>query len=66
MAVPKQKSSKARRNSRKANWKASSPSIAECPNCGEMKQPHRVCKHCGYYKNEKRIQLKSDKQKEEA
>ena len=38
MAVPKGKISKARRNSRKANWKVSTPSIVECPNCHEMKK----------------------------
>ena len=65
MAVPKMKISKARRNSRKANWKASTPSIAKCPNCGEMKALHKVCKHCGYYKNEKKVELKSDKKQDE-
>lgn len=49
MAVPKGKVSKARRNSRKANWKASTPSIVECPHCHELVAPHRVCPKCGYY-----------------
>jgi large subunit ribosomal protein L32 len=26
------------------------PALAKCPNCHEMKQPHQVCSHCGYYK----------------
>jgi large subunit ribosomal protein L32 len=21
----------------------------DCPNCGELKRPHHVCGHCGYY-----------------
>jgi len=21
----------------------------ECPHCHELKLPHRVCPHCGYY-----------------
>jgi large subunit ribosomal protein L32 len=21
----------------------------ECANCGELKRPHHVCGHCGYY-----------------
>ena len=49
MAVPKGKSSKARRDSRRANWKLSLPGIVECPRCHKMKLAHRVCKHCGYY-----------------
>ena len=50
MAVPKRKTSKARRDSRRANtWKLSVPGIVECPQCHEMKLAHRVCKKCGYY-----------------
>ena len=49
MATPKGKVSKARRNSRRANWKLSLPGIVECPRCHKMKLSHRVCKHCGYY-----------------
>jgi large subunit ribosomal protein L32 len=22
---------------------------AECPNCGELRRPHHVCSHCGFY-----------------
>ena len=57
MAVPKGKVSKARRNSRKANWKLSSPSIVECPHCHELMVPHRVCKNCGYYDGEQIVNL---------
>ncbi|MCR4876029.1 MAG: 50S ribosomal protein L32 [Clostridiales bacterium] len=49
MAVPKGKISKARRNSRRANWKLQMPGIVECPQCHQMKLAHRVCKNCGYY-----------------
>ena len=49
MAVPKGKVSKARRNSRRANWKLQLPGIVECPPCHQMKLAHRVCKNCGYY-----------------
>ena len=49
MAVPKGKISKARRNSRRANWKLEMPGIVECPQCHQMKLAHHVCKNCGYY-----------------
>ena len=49
MAVPKGKVSKARKHSRRANWKLSLPGIVECPQCHQMKLAHRVCKNCGYY-----------------
>ena len=55
MALPKKKVSKARRNSRRANWKLSAPGIVECPQCHEKKQAHRVCAKCGYYDGEQVI-----------
>ncbi len=55
MAVPKRKTSKARRDKRRANWKLSVPGMVACPNCGELKRPHRVCKACGNYKGKEVI-----------
>ena len=50
MAVPKRKTSKARRDKRRNNlWKISAPALVKCPRCGEYKRTHRVCKACGYY-----------------
>ena len=51
MAVPKRKMSKARRDSRRANWKLAAPGLVECPQCHEAKLAHRVCGSCGYYKS---------------
>ena len=51
MAVPKRKTSKAKRDSRRAaNAKLTIPNTVECPQCHEPKLPHRVCAACGYYK----------------
>ncbi len=50
MAVPKNKTSKQRRNTRRSNvWKLSAPALAKCTHCGEYKLAHRVCPSCGYY-----------------
>ena len=46
---PKNKSSKSRRDKRRANWKMSIPNLVECSKCGELSMPHRVCKNCGSY-----------------
>ena len=46
---PKNKSSKARRDKRRANWKMSAPNLVKCSKCGELMMPHRVCKACGSY-----------------
>ncbi len=46
---PKNKSSKGRRDQRRANWKMSKVSLAKCSTCGELVMPHMVCKNCGSY-----------------
>ncbi len=69
MAGPKGKISKARKNSRRANWKLSAPSIEKCPRCQKMKLSHRICRHCGYYDGRDVLNLeakKAAKEKKEA
>ncbi|MGJ9381302.1 50S ribosomal protein L32 [Salipaludibacillus neizhouensis] len=50
MAVPFRKTSKTKKNQRRSHIKLSVPGMVECPDCGEMKLSHRVCKSCGSYK----------------
>ena len=56
MAVPKRKTSKARRDKRRANWKLSVPGMVKCPSCGEFKMPHRAC---GSYKGKEVISVEA-------
>jgi len=49
MAVPKRKTSKARRDKRRANWKLDAPALVRCAACGSYKRPHRLCTKCGVY-----------------
>ncbi|MGI5985446.1 MAG: 50S ribosomal protein L32 [Clostridiales bacterium] len=59
MAVPKRKTSKARRDKRRnSHWKLEAPGIVACPNCGAYHLPHRVCKACGYYNGRKVLDVK--------
>lgn len=51
---PKNKTSKARRDKRRAQWKMTAPNLVACPNCGTLMMSHRVCKACGTY-NKKEI-----------
>ncbi len=60
MAVPKRKTSKARRDKRRSNvWKLQTPNFSRCPQCGEWKVPHRVCGNCGYYKGVEVIKVEA-------
>ena len=54
---PKNKTSKARRDSRRANWKMTAPNLVKCSKCGELMMPHRVCKACGSSTRRKLSQL---------
>ena len=60
---PKQKISKARRNSRRANWKLSLPTIGKCPRCQAFKLSHRMCGQCGYYDGQQIVNMEADKPK---
>jgi large subunit ribosomal protein L32 len=58
MAVPKKKTSKSKRNTRRAHDGLKKTNLIECPNCGELKLPHHVCSACGYY-NQKEVVKKA-------
>jgi large subunit ribosomal protein L32 len=49
MAVPKRKKSRSRTRHRRAHWKASLPTLSECPHCHKPKLTHRICPNCGKY-----------------
>ncbi|MCL2577627.1 MAG: 50S ribosomal protein L32 [Defluviitaleaceae bacterium] len=50
MICPKGKTSKARRNKRRAQtWKIAMPNLVPCNKCGELVQSHHMCKSCGSY-----------------
>ena len=50
MICPKGKTSKARRDKRRAQtWKIAMPNLVPCSKCGELAPSHRVCKGCGSY-----------------
>jgi large subunit ribosomal protein L32 len=50
MAVPKRKTSKSRRDKRRAQHGIEAPRVNVCPNCGQPKQAHRLCPTCKTYR----------------
>jgi large subunit ribosomal protein L32 len=56
MPNPKRRHSKARRDKRRAH--DALPTMSTCPNCGEVKLPHRACPSCGQYRGRQVIEGK--------
>lgn len=51
MAVPRNRTSNAKKNSRRSHHAKTPKNFSSCANCGVLRIPHRVCPSCGHYKN---------------
>ena len=51
MAVPKSRTSKAKRDKRRSHDSIAAPARSTCPSCNAPKLPHRVCSSCGWYRD---------------
>ncbi len=49
MAVPRNRMSNARKNSKRAHHAKKPKSISKCSNCDSPKLPHVLCQSCGAY-----------------
>lgn len=49
MALPKRRHSHSRTRTRRAHDFLTAVNVSNCPECGEPKQPHRLCGGCGKY-----------------
>ncbi len=47
--LPKQRTSKGRRDRRRAHHALRRPHLVQCPECNHKRFPHHVCPNCGYY-----------------
>lgn len=56
MPVPKRRTSAASRDTRRATHALKAPAVSVCPQCHEVKLPHRVCATCGYYKGKEVVE----------
>ncbi len=55
MGVPKKRTSKMRRDRRRAanNSLKTAVQVVKCANCGAPTVPHRICPACGFYDGKK-------------
>lgn len=49
MAVPRNRLSNARKNSRRSHHAKQPKNFAICSNCKAKRISHQLCPHCGYY-----------------
>jgi len=57
MAVPKKKTSKSRRDQRRAHDFLKRTFAIICPNCAEPVLRHRACTACGQYRGRKVVEI---------
>ncbi len=62
MAVPKRKVSKTRKRMRRTHYKIDEKQTTNCPTCGEVRKPHRVCPSCGSYKGKEVVEVKKEEE----
>ncbi len=60
MAVPKRRTSLARKRKRRSHLALAAPNLDTCPQCREPKQPHRACLACGTYKGREVVRVEED------
>ena len=60
MAVPKRRTSRRRRDERRAHDALVAPQSVACASCGERTLRHRACPHCGNYKGRTVVEVAED------
>ena len=63
MAVPKKRKTSAQAGQKRSHDDLAKTQLGKCPQCGEAVMPHNACTFCGYYNNNKvvNIETKLDK-----
>ncbi len=59
--VPQSRRSHREVRTRRAHWAAHMVRAGACPQCHELRLPHRVCPHCGYYNGMPILEIKEKK-----
>ena len=57
MAVPKRRSSKAKKRKRSAHTAIKPMNLAHCPQCQTTLPTHVVCPNCGYYQGRTLVEM---------
>lgn len=58
MAVPRNRMSNSRKNTRRSHHALKAKSLSRCPNCSAVRMPHSLCQACGQYNSREVIAAK--------
>jgi large subunit ribosomal protein L32 len=59
MQAPKRRTSKSKRDKRRAHDALRPVNVASCARCGEPTLPHRVCPRCGVYRGRQLVEAEA-------
>ena len=57
MPEPKKHKTRGGRNRRRSHLALKETALVPCDHCGKMKMSHKICLHCGFYKDEEVIDV---------
>lgn len=60
MAVPRNRSSNARKGSRRAHHHKKTINFVSCSNCGNLTMTHRLCQECGSYNGRQVLNVETE------
>ena len=57
MGLPANRTSSSKRDRRRAHHFLTAVQTINCPKCGSLSLPHKVCKNCGFYKGSEAVNV---------
>ena len=60
MPVPKKRTSKSKKNTRRSHHRVVAPGVSICSNCSTAKFSHSVCDACGHYDGKQVLEAKAN------
>ncbi len=58
--VPKRRTSKSVKRSRRSHHALRPLNLASCPRCGTAKMPHKACANCGYVNTKVSLKIETE------
>jgi large subunit ribosomal protein L32 len=65
MPNPRRKHNHSRRNKSRTHYRLRLPTLTKCPQCAQPIEPHRICRHCGYYRGRQAVVIRPKAAKKE-